>query len=314
MDFVASAPSLPSRGSGDLKEWYANHYKWLMIIPVVILIACLGIIGNHYVKTGDFVDRDVSLKGGLTLTISTELKADDMEEYLSSRFAGSDILVRTLTEFGTSEQTGIIIEASDVEEADIKAVVQERMQKESSGFLLTKENYSAEQVGSSLGESFYRQMLTAILLAFAFMAVVVLITFRSVIPSFTVVFCAFCDMIFPIAIMNLAGIRLSTAGIAALLMLIGYSVDTDILITTKALKRQEERSVIERMFDGMKTGLTMTLTTIVALTAGYFVSNSFVIKEIFLIIIIGLLYDMVVTYLFNTGVLVWWVKRKAGGQ
>ncbi|MFA5888108.1 MAG: MMPL family transporter [Candidatus Nanoarchaeia archaeon] len=296
----------------NLKEWYPKHYKWLMLIPVIVLIASLAIIGIHYARTGDFIDRDVTLKGGLTITISTDVKVPDLEDYLSSRFTGSDILVRTLSEFGTNQQTGIIIEASDVKEENIKAAVQERMQKESSGFLLTKDNYSAEQVGSALGESFYKQMLMAIFLAFAFMAVVVLITFRSLIPSFTVVFCAFCDMVFPIAIMNLFGMRLSTAGIAALLMLIGYSVDTDILITTKALRRQEEGNVVDRMFDGVKTGLTMSMTTIIALTAGYFFSQSYIIKEIFLIIILGLLYDIVVTYLFNTGVLVWWVRRKAG--
>jgi preprotein translocase subunit SecF len=296
----------------NLREWYPKHYKWLMLIPVIILIASLSIIANHYIQTGDFIDRDVTLKGGLTITISTDVKVPDLEDYLSSKYASSDILVRTLSEFGTDQQTGIIIEATDVKEEDIKAVIQERMQKESAGFLLTKDNYSAEMVGSALGESFYKQMLVAILLAFAFMAVVVLITFRSLIPSFTIVFCAFCDMVFPIAIMNLFGIRLSTAGIAALLMLIGYSVDTDIVITTKALRRQDEGNLIDRMFDGMKTGLTMSMTTIVALTAGYFFSQSFIIKEIFLIIIFGLLYDIVVTYLFNTGVLVWWVRRKAG--
>lgn len=298
----------------NVKELYAKHYKKLFVVPIIILIACLGIIGNHYVKTGDFVDRDVTLKGGLTVTVSTPIKIPDMKEFLASRFVLSDILVRTLTEFGTDKQTGIIIEATDVKEEDLKAVIQERMQKESAGFMLTKDNYSAEMVGSALGESFYRQMLTAILLAFAFMAAVILITFRSAIPSLTVVFCAFCDMVFPIAVMNLFGIRLSTAGIAALLMLIGYSVDTDIVITTKALRRQDEGSIIDRMFDGMKTGLTMTSTTIIALTAGYFISNSFIIKEIFLIIILGLLYDMIVTYFLNMGVLVWWVKRKAGGQ
>lgn len=295
-----------------LKEWYAIHYKWLMIIPVVILIACLGIIANHYIQTGDFVDRDVTLKGGITITISSDVPVNDMEEYLSGKFPASDVVVRKLTEFGSDLQTGFIIEASDLEEAELKKAVEERMQREETNFALTKDNYSAEQVGSSLGESFYRQMLTAILLAFAFMAIVVLITFRSAIPSFTIVFCAFCDMVFPIAIMNLMGIRLSTAGIAALLMLVGYSVDTDILVTTKALKRQEEGNVIDRMLDGVKTGLTMTWTSLIAIIAGYFISNSYVIKEIFLILIFGLLYDMVVTYLFNTGVLVWWTRRKAG--
>ncbi|MDI6737012.1 MAG: protein translocase subunit SecF [Nanoarchaeota archaeon] len=298
----------------DIKGWYAKHYKKLFVIPIIILIACLGIIANHYAKTGDFVGRDVTLKGGVTVTISTDIPVPDMKEYLAGNFPASDVVVRTLTEFGTDVQTGFIIEASDLEEAVLKKAVEERIQKEQKDFALTKDNYSAEQVGSSLGESFYKQMLTAILLAFAFMAIVVLITFRSIVPSFTIVFCAFCDMVFPIAMMNILGIRLSTAGIAALLMLIGYSVDTDILITTKALKRQEEGNVIDRMFDGVKTGLTMTCTSLVAIIAGYFISSSYVIKEIFLILIFGLLYDIVVTYFLNAGILVWWTRRKAGEQ
>lgn len=296
----------------DIKEWYAIHYKKLFFVPLIVLVITLAVIGTHYAKTGDFVDRDVTLKGGITITISTNIKMPDMQAYLEQKFPASDILVRTLTEFGTEEQTGLLIEASDLEEDVLKTAVEEKMQEKDSAFALTPDNYSSEQVGSSLGESFYRQMLTAIVLAFIFMGIVVLITFRSLIPSMTVVFCAFCDMAFAIAMLNILGLRLSTAGIAALLMLIGYSIDTDILITTKALKRREEGNVFERMFDGAKTGLTMTLTTIIALTAGYLISQSYVIKEIFLILILGLLYDMVVTYLFNTGVLVWWVKRKAG--
>ncbi len=295
-----------------VKEWYAKHYKALFVIPIIILIVSLGIIANHYAKTGDIVDRDVTLKGGLTLTISSDVKVPDIRERLAAMFPGSDMLVRTLTEFGSDAQTGFLIEASDVEEEPLKKAVEAMIAEKSPGFVFTKDNYSVEQVGSSLGEAFYSQMLMAILFAYIFMGVVVLIAFRSIIPSFTVVFCAFCDMVFAVALLNVFGIRLSTAGIAALLMLIGYSIDTDILITTKALKRQEEGNVVDRMFDGVKTGVTMTATTLVALTAGYFISNSYVIKEIFLILIFGLIYDMVVTYLLNTGVLIWWTKREAG--
>lgn len=298
----------------DIKEWYSRHYKWLFFIPLVIFVACILVIGNHYRTTGDFVSRDVTLKGGLTITVSSDIAVPDMREYLTAKFPNSDILVRTLTEFGSDKQTGFLIEASDIKEEVMKKAVEEKMAIQSQGFKFTKDNYSAEEVGSSLGESFYRQMLTAIGLAYLFMAIVVLITFRSIIPSFTVVFCAFCDMIFPIAVMDLLGIRLSTAGIAALLMLIGYSIDTDIVITTKAMKRQEEGNVIERMFDGVKTGLTMTATTLAALVAGYFVSDSFVIKEIFLILLFGLVYDVIVTYFLNAGILVWWAKRRAGEQ
>ncbi|MBT4717506.1 protein translocase subunit SecF, partial [Candidatus Woesearchaeota archaeon] len=161
----------------------------------------------------------------------------------------------------------------------------------------------------SLGESFYRQMAVAIILAFIFMAFVVFVTFRSFIPSFMVVFAAFADMVCTLAFLSLFGFQISTAGIAAILLLIGYSIDTDILLTTKVLKRKDG-SIFERLFDGSKTGLTMTITTVVALTVGYFVSTSLVLKQMFMIIVIGLLIDVIMTYAMNAGLLVWYAKKK----
>lgn len=290
----------------DIKGFYSRNYGKLFVVPLAIFIFCLVVIGMHYARTGEILDKDVSLKGGLTITIYTPQQDPELESYLKAKLPLGDISVRQLSEFGTNTQLGLLIDAAEVQEEDIKAALEERLK-----LTLTAENYSVESVGSSLGEAFYKQMRTAIILAFLFIAIVVLITFRTIVPSFTVVFCAFCDMLFPVAIMDLIGMKLSTAGIAALLMLIGYSIDTDILITTKALKRREEGNVIDRMSSGVMTGLTMTGTTLVALTTGYFVSQSPVIKEMFFILILGLSYDMVITYLMNAGILVWWAKRKA---
>jgi len=289
----------------DLNKAYDKHYKKLFIFPIILVIISMAIIGNHYYKTGDFIDKDVSLQGGVTGTIATTETFPGLEEFLKSRFAGSDITVRTLSEFGTEKQIGILVEITKADDKELKAALQEHV-----GFELTQDNYSVEIVGSSLGESFYKQMLTAILLSFLFMAVVVLIVFRTIIPSFAVVFAAFCDMIFAVAVIDVVGMKISTAGIAALLMLIGYSVDTDILITTKVLKRTNEGSVSQRLVDGMKTGLTMTFAAIVALLAGYMITTSFMLKQMFFIIIVGLIADIISTYGMNAGILVWYAKRK----
>jgi preprotein translocase subunit SecF len=77
------------------------------------------------------------------------------------------------------------------------------------------------------------------------MGLVVFFYFRSIAPSLAVILEAFSDIIVTLAIFNLTGIKLSTAGIAAFLMLIGYSVDTDILLSTRVLKRKDG-TVMER--------------------------------------------------------------------
>ena len=60
----------------------------------------------------------------------------------------------------------------------------------------------------------------------------------------------------------------------------------------------------------MKTGLTLTMTTLIALTAMYFVSGSFIIEQIAFVLIIGLLIDMPATWFANAGILRAWLERK----
>lgn len=288
----------------DFRALYNKHYKKLFIIPIIIVLLALGVLYANYVETGDIVDKDVTLKGGLVVTIYTDKDVSNLESAVVEQMPGADIEVRTLIEFGTDNQIGVIIEASEIEESELKPILAETL-----GIELTKENYSVEEAKSSLGEAFYRQMFFAILLALFFMAIVVLVTFRTLVPSVAVVFAAFADMTVTLAILSIFNVKLSTAGIAAILLLLGYSIDTDILMTTRVLKRKQG-SIFDRIKSSAKTGLTMTATTIVALGAGYFVSQSLILKQMFFIIIIGLIVDVLMTYLMNAGILVWYAKKK----
>lgn len=285
---------------------YNKYYRKMFFLPVILLIAALVIIGHQYATTGDFIGKDVSLKGGITATLYTNKEIPNLKESLANKFPSAEIDVKYLSEFGTQKQIGIIIEASsDLNEKDLTAELSKYFD-----FELTDENYSVEFAGSVLGGSFYKQMMIAIGLSFLFMAIVVFAVFRSFIPSLNVVFAAFSDIVITIGILDLFGFKFSTAGISALLLLIGYSIDTDIVITTKVLKRRGEGDVVERLIDGISTGLTMTATTIAAVTVGYIFSTSGVLREIFVILIIGLIVDIISTYMMNAGLLIEYARRK----
>src|SRR3989344_606376 len=55
-----------------VKSVYENQYKKLLIIPFLILLLAFVQIGYQLAATGDFINRDVSLKGGVTVTVPTE--------------------------------------------------------------------------------------------------------------------------------------------------------------------------------------------------------------------------------------------------
>ena len=292
--------TFPFNETMNLKNFYRKNYKILMIIPFILLIISVAFISIKYIKTGELVNRDISLKGGISATVYSDKEVDvnELKNNLVNDLK-SEISVRELSDLTTKKQIGIIIETSDISVKDkLKDSIENNLK-----IKLNEENYSVEEVGSSLGEGFYKDMIKAVIIAFILMGIVVFISFRIWVPSLAVILSAFLDIIATLMFVNLIGIKISAAGIASFLLIIGYSIDTDILLTTRVLKRTEKGSVVDRIFDSVGTGLTMTATTIIALTIGYFVATSSTLKEMFSIILIAMFIDIISTYFMNAGIL-----------
>jgi preprotein translocase subunit SecF len=137
------------------------------------------------------------------------------------------------------------------------------------------------------------------------------IYWRFNVPSFAVVLSAFADILMTLVVIDLLGMKLSSAGIIAFLMLIGYSVDTDILLTNRVLKGTTG-SLNHRIFGAFKTGITMTITAILAVLAALFLISSFsnTMAQIFTILAIGLGFDIYNTWVTNTSIIKWYVTKK----
>ncbi len=291
-----------------IEQIFKNHPKKLMILPILLILFSAILLINQQITTGEIIQKDISLSGGMTVTLYTDVQIDKALLTTTLEKDFSEVLIRGLSEFGTDKEVGIVIDTPDINEEDMKKGI-----LEVTGIKLTEENSSIEVVGSSLGDSFYKQMVKALIFAFLFMSLVVLITFRKLLPSFAVVIVALGDLMITLSIINILDMRISSAGIAALLLLIGYSIDTDVLLTTRLLKNREG-TILESVISSMKTGLTMSITTIAAISAAYFVSSSLILKQMFLIIIIGLLVDIILTYMLNAPMLADYAEKQLGGK
>ena len=284
-----------------LEFFYTKHYKKLIFIPLIILILAFISLGMHNANTGDFFNKDVTLKGGLTASIYTE-KDINIEQLELAMPVDSHI--RKLADSTTGKNLGITIEVADLTSVELESFLEDYL-----SITLSENNFSVEETGASLGESFYQDLVKALIFAFVFMGIVVLITFRSFVPSLAIIQAAISDVVITLAIVNFLGFQLSTAGIVAFLLVLGYSIDTDILMTTRVLKRKQGK-VFDRLYGAAKTGLTMTMTTVAALGVGSIFATSLVLKQMFIIILIALIVDIFTTYLTNAGMLMWYADKK----
>ncbi len=286
-----------------IARFHDKHYKVILFLPALILLASFVYMFFFYSTHGDFINRDISLTGGTSVTLYENLSINKLQADLSGKLDSLD--VRAISDLITNQQKAVIIETKTDSDTTRKVL------EDYLGHPLTTKNSSFEFTGSTLSSSFFKQLVIAVIIAFCLMAIVVFIMFRTFVPSLAVIISAFADIFMTLTVFNLLGFKLSSAGIIAFLMLIGYSVDTDILLTNRVLRRHGE-SLNRKIWGAFKTGTTMVLTSFVAVVLSLIIVGSFskVLTEIFIIIAIGICFDLFNTWVTNVSIIKWYAIHK----
>jgi preprotein translocase subunit SecF len=269
--------------------------KQLVIIPLAILAVALILIALNMATTGMPVTPGIDFSGGTAVTVITT----DNKEQITSYFA--DYALVEVSDMGN----GKFLKFGLMDDAKYKSLTSLINQKYPDARI--------DQIGETFGKSLQSQAVLALIFSFIGMSIVVFLSFRTFVPSGAVVLSAFADMVMTAATMNIVGIPLSLGTLAALLMLIGYSVDSDILLTNRVLKRQGKLN--EKLAGAFHTGIIMTSTTLAA-AAAMFVVSWFgavqILMDISAVLLIGLIFDVINTWLTNVGILKWYVLKGGG--
>ena len=266
---------------------YSN--RQLAAVPLAVLAVALLIILGAYVLTGTPVDLGIEFTGGTELRFDAG-GASDAEV----RETFSEVEIENLRSVGNERE---LVVGPDVDSERLETLA------EDAGY----DVLSIESRSANFGADAQQQAIIGLTIAFVGMSVLVALIFRTFVPSLAIVASAFSDIAIPIALMNVLGIDLTLGAVAALLMLIGYSVDSDILLNNHVLRRHG--GFYESSYRAMRTGVSMTLTSIAAMTTMAIVAWLFGIELMFdiaLILVFGLSADLLNTYMLNMSLLRWY--------
>ena len=278
---------------------YSN--KQLASIPLALLALALAVIAVWVALTGAPANLGLPFVGGTEVRLAVDASSPAAaEQQINQAFGTDPVNIRAVASEDVYVAT---FQAGSVDAATIQA------EAESAGF----EVRSINTVSPSFGANTQQTALTGLAFSFIGMSILVFLLFRSVVPSVAVVVSAFSDIVVPIAAMNLLGISLNLGTVAALLMLIGYSVDSDILLTDHVLRQPGD--FIESVHRAMETGVTMTITSLAAmivlsLTATFFGID--LLSSIGFVLAIGLATDLLNTYMLNLSLLRWYKTEGVG--
>jgi preprotein translocase subunit SecF len=270
--------------------------KQLVIIPLALLAVSLVLLALNMVATGMPVTPGIDFSGGTAVTVVTS----DTKEQLQSTFAGYP-----LVDISEGVNNGYFLKFGTMDDTEFRSL---------SALIYQKfPDAKVDQIGETFGKTLQSQAVLALIFSFIGMSIVIFLAFRTFVPAVAVVLSAFADMVMTAATMNIVGIPLSLGTLAALLMLIGYSVDSDILLTNRVLKRQGKLN--DKLTGAFNTGIIMTSTTLAAIAAMFIVAwfgSVMILIEISAVLLIGLIFDVMNTWLTNVGILKWYVLKGGG--
>ncbi|MEK6958649.1 MAG: hypothetical protein AABW59_01245 [archaeon] len=266
---------------------------------------------------------------GAWISYSKDPKVTQVEDLLSKAETSIDTDAdsiafsnQALIVLGKPEQQFANAKLAMIAAQDALAAYKENFSQKLQDTLTTKlslgENaeFQKREVSPTLGGATMQSSIFMVLLGFVLITIIVFISFRQFIPSVAIIQAMTFDVIAGVAGMAILNIPLSLTTLPALLMLIGYSVDTDIMLTSRVLKGKDGTPA-SRASSSVLTGLTMSGTTIVALLAMLVISYFYqieVIYQISAILLFGLIGDVISTWLMNGPILLWFMEKKEKGE
>ena len=285
---------------------YTN--RQLAAVPLAILALALLVVGANVFLIGAPAPLGIEFTGGTELTVDTTASADDVRSAFDTQPEDVQTVEgqsnRYIVTFGpeagengpsVQDQANDRLEPTDGNENVVQGV---------------------NSFDATFAENTQQLALIGLIVAFVGMSVIAFALFRIFVPSIAIVISAFSDIMIPLALMGLVGYELSLGTVAALLMLIGYSVDSDILLNNHVLRRGTGGDFYDDVHRSMKTGVTMTVTSMAAMATMAVVAFIFgipLLTAIGTILFVGLAADIMNTYMLNVTLLRWYkfegVKR-----
>lgn len=275
-----------------------QDYDRYFAIPAALVLLSVAVLAFSYFSSGEMVQKGLDFTGGTEVQFSINQSFESQE--VESVFADE----------GRSDIQAVKQTTGDEESLLLRIPPPEMNESEATN-ILNQAGYSAEveslrSLSSAVSDEFFVQAQLAFVMAFTIMSLVIFYAFKDLTPSLAVIFAAVGDIVFAMAGMIVLNIPLTLGSFAALLMLIGYSVDTDIVLSTRVLK-QKRKSLKQRIWSSVKTGVTMSSGGIAGFTILYFVSQAFVgpseLSNIAAVMVLGLTADIPLTYFGNALIL-----------
>lgn len=271
-----------------MKKYTENRYKFLIIPALIILV---GIV--MYFINGGF-NYDVEFMGGIRMQVDLKqtVRTEEIADIVNKVLAGNNFEGKVTVQNSGESSTRVIIKTPPVEEEMKNKILAELKNKYS---LEDTALLSSSSASASFGQEVQRKALLYMLIAILCILIYISIRFEWRSAAMAVIALAI-NVLVMASVYTITNIPLNTTFIAAMLTVIGYSINNTIVIFDRIRENMRGRKknttitelVNKSISETMGRTLNSTITTLITIVLIYILGVN-TIKQFALPLIIGII-------------------------
>jgi preprotein translocase subunit SecF len=255
-----------------------NHNKFFMLSAVLLVVSVGALLFNGLNLGIDFIGGTI-----VQVDLNQEFETEDVREFTDKFDESADI-----TYAGEDRHQMIISTRIDMEEDQRAQLIDDLTEKYGS----ETEVLSIDNVSAAIGNELKAQALLAV--GVAILGMLVYITFRfEFLFGVAAIIALVHDVVIVLGVYALFGIQVNTPFIAAILTILGYSINDTIVVFDRIrenrskYKRNDFVNLVDNsIHQTLRRSINTSLTTILAISALYLVGVQS-IKDFTLPMIVG---------------------------
>ena len=291
---------------------FLGKTRYFVTASVVLILA-----GIAWMARPGGLRYGVEFSGGTQLVVKFEKTPEVDKIRAAVESAAPGAVIQTYDE-PTKNQ--VLIRIAGVGEGELGALAEKALQALREGYSanLLKE-HSAEIVGPVVGAELRQKAIQLTVLGLLFQLIYIGIRFGGAVWGSAATIAAFHDVLISLGFLAFFGFEITLNVIAALLTLVGYSVNDTIVIFDRArenLRQRRKDSLATIINDSVNQTLTRTLisngTTFLAVL-GLFLFGGEVLRGFGFTMVIGIVVGTYSTIYIASPIVVWWQERGRKG-
>jgi preprotein translocase subunit SecF len=178
-------------------------------------------------------------------------------------------------------------------------------------FGIPENSVDIEPMGPAISGIQSEGMLYSIIVAFIVIGIITLIIFRRRVVPMTILLVIGLDILCVLGYMALFRVPLSLTSILVIVMLVGYAIDTNILLAYRVLKRVGGE-LREQVAASLNTGLMTGVLLVVILLSLNILTSAMQLNVLTVMLIFGIAINILNTWFLGAGILLRHAERQRG--